>query len=412
MGTILSDRVLILRYFPERLVFILKKWQKILLLVLAFAVTILGTALVTLHLSASPASAAAKKTAEISTYLDTFFIDDYDEQKLADAAAEAMVEATGDRWSYYLTAEEKSTYDEQMQNAYVGIGVTITMQESDGGMRIEAVTAGGPAEEAGLQVGDLITAVEGESTVTLGMEGTRGKVKGEEGTRVTLTILRDGDTFDVSVERRSIQTVVAEGQMLDNQIGYVRIANFDTRCYDETAVAIDSLLAQGAKALIFDVRNNGGGYKNELVQVLDKLLPEGKLFISRDYRGEERTDTSDAACIELPMAVLVNSESYSAAEFFAAALQEYDWATVIGTKTVGKGNFQSAFTLSDGSMLNISIGKYFTPSRKSLTDIGVMPDIEVSLSTEDDAKLLYGRLDTADDAQLQAAIAEINRKIS
>ena len=148
------------------------------------------------------------------------------------------------------------------------------------------------------------------------------------------------------------------------------------------------------------------------MQVLDKLLPEGKLFISRDYRGEERTDTSDAACIELPMAVLVNSESYSAAEFFAAALQEYDWATVVGTKTVGKGNFQSAFTLSDGSMLNISIGKYFTPSGKSLTDIGVTPDIEVSLSTEDDAKLLYGRLDTADDAQLQAAIAEINRKIS
>ena len=214
------------------------------------------------------------------------------------------------------------------------------------------------------------------------------------------------------MERRSIQTVVAEGQMLENQIGYVRIANFDTRCYDETAAAIDSLLAQGAKALIFDVRNNGGGYKNELVQVLDKLLPEGKLFISRDYRGEERTDTSDAACIELPMAVLVNSESYSAAEFFAAALQEYDWAAVVGTKTVGKGNFQSAFTLSDGSMLNLSIGKYFAPSGKSLTDIGVTPDIEVSLSAEDDAKLLYGRLDAADDAQLQAAIAEINRKIS
>ena len=199
----------------------MKKWQKILLLVLAFAVTILGTALVTLHLSASPASAAAEKTAEVSAYLDTFFIDDYDEEKLADAAAEAMVEATGDRWSYYLTAEEKSTYDEQMQNAYVGIGVTITLQEADGGIRIEAVTAGGPAEEAGLQVGDLITAVEGESTVTLGMEGTRSRVKGEEGTSVTLTIQRGGDTFDVTVERRSIQTVVAEGKMLENQIGYV-----------------------------------------------------------------------------------------------------------------------------------------------------------------------------------------------
>ena len=390
----------------------MKKWQKILLLVLAFAVTILGTALVTLHLSASPASAAAKKTAEISTYLDTFFIDDYDEQKLADAAAEAMVEATGDRWSYYLTAEEKSTYDEQMQNAYVGIGVTITMQESDGGMRIEAVTAGGPAEEAGLQVGDLITAVEGESTVTLGMEGTRGKVKGEEGTRVTLTILRDGDTFDVSVERRSIQTVVAEGQMLDNQIGYVRIANFDTRCYDETAAAIDSLLAQGAKALIFDVRNNGGGYKDELVKILDRLLPEGILFQSEDYSGTKQTDRSDAACIELPMAVLVNQDSYSAAEFFAAALQEYGWATVVGTKTCGKGNFQTAFTLSDGSMLNLSIGKYFTPNGRSLTDIGVTPDEPVELSDEDAAKLLYGQLAHADDAQLQAAIRAIRQKIS
>ena len=390
----------------------MKKWQKILLLVLAFAVAILGSSIVTMQLLTRGGTPAEDKAAEVSAYLDRFFIDDYDEDALADAAAAAMVEATGDRWSYYLTAEEKSSYDEQMQNAYVGIGVTITLQEQGGGMRVEQVTAGGPAEEAGIQVGDIITEVEGESTLTLGMAGTRAKVRGEEGTSVALTILRGGERLTLTVERRSIETAVATYEMLDGQIGYVKIANFDTRCFDETSAAIDALLDDGAQALIFDVRNNGGGYKDELVKILDRLLPEGILFQSEDYSGTKQTDRSDAACIELPMAVLVNQDSYSAAEFFAAALQEYDWGTVVGTKTVGKGNFQTAFTLSDGSMLNLSIGKYFTPNGRSLTDIGVTPDEPVELSDEDAAKLLYGQLAHADDAQLQAAIRAIRQKIS
>ena len=391
---------------------ILKKWQKSLILVLAFAVAILGSAIVTMQLTRREQTPAEAKTAEISAYLDRFFIDDYDEEKLADAAASAMVEATGDRWSYYLTAEEKSSYDEQMQNAYVGIGVTITAQEELGGMRIEAVTADGPAEEAGLLTGDIITEVEGEKTLDLGMTGTRAKVRGEEGTFVTLTILRGEESFPVSVERRSIQTPVATYEMLDGQIGYIKIANFDTRCAEETNAAMDELIAQDAKALIFDVRNNGGGYKNELVKVLDKILPEGILFQSEDYQGSKQIDRSDADCIDLPMAVLVNQDSYSAAEFFAAAIQEYDWGTVVGTKTVGKGNFQTAFTLSDGSMLNLSIGKYYTPQGRSLTDTGITPDVEIALSDEDGAKLYYGQLEKADDAQLQAAIREITQKLS
>lgn len=391
---------------------ILKKWQKSLILALAFAVAILGSAIVTMQLTYREQTPAEAKTAEIGAYLDRFFIDDYDEEKLADAAASAMVEATGDRWSYYLTAEEKSSYDEQMQNAYVGIGVTITAQEELGGMRIEAVTADGPAEEAGLFTGDIITEVEGEKTLDLGMTGTRTKVRGEEGTFVTLTILRGEESFSVSVERRSIQTPVATYEMLDGQIGYIKIANFDTRCAEETNAAMDELIAQDAKALIFDVRNNGGGYKNELVKVLDKILPEGILFQSEDYQGSKQIDRSDADCIDLPMAVLVNQDSYSAAEFFAAAIQEYDWGTVVGTKTVGKGNFQTAFTLSDGSMLNLSIGKYYTPQGRSLTDTGITPDVEIALSDEDGAKLYYGQLEKADDAQLQAAIREITQKLS
>lgn len=391
---------------------ILKKWQKSLILVLAFAVAILGSAIVTMQLTRREQTPVEAKTAEIGAYLDRFFIDDYDEEKLADAAASAMVEATGDRWSYYLTAEEKSSYDEQMRNAYVGIGVTITAQEELGGMRIEAVTADGPAEEAGLLTGDIITEVEGEKTLDLGMTGTRTKVRGEAGTFVTLTILRGEESFPVSVERRSIQTPVATYEMLDGQIGYIKIANFDTRCAEETNAAMDELIAQDAKALIFDVRNNGGGYKNELVKVLDKILPEGILFQSEDYQGSKQIDRSEADCIDLPMAVLVNQDSYSAAEFFAAAIQEYDWGTVVGTKTVGKGNFQTAFTLSDGSMLNLSIGKYYTPQGRSLTDTGITPDVEIALSDEDGAKLYYGQLEKADDAQLQAAIREITQKLS
>ena len=391
---------------------ILKKWQKSLILVLAFAVAILGSAIVTMQLTYREQTPAEAKTAEIGAYLDRFFIDDYDEEKLADAAASAMVEATGDRWSYYLSAADYQSYEESMNNAYVGIGVTITAQEELGGMRIEAVTAGGPAEEAGLLTGDIITEVEGEKTLDLGMTGTRAKVRGEEGTFVTLTILRGEESFPVSVERRSIQTPVATYEMLDGQIGYIKIANFDTRCAEETNAAMDELIAQDAKALIFDVRNNGGGYKNELVKVLDKILPEGILFQSEDYQGSKQIDRSDADCIDLPMAVLVNQDSYSAAEFFAAAIQEYDWGTVVGTKTVGKGNFQTAFTLSDGSMLNLSIGKYYTPQGRSLTDTGVIPDIEITLSDEDGAKLYYGQLEKADDAQLQAAIREITQKLS
>ena len=397
----------------------MKKPVKILLLVLLFLFAIGVTFFITYReagalyrLEMSSGSSASLKTAEISSYLERYFIDDYDEKELADAAAEAMVEATGDRWSYYLTAEEKSSYDEQMQNAYVGIGVTITAQEELGGMRIEAVTAGGPAEEAGLLTGDIITEVEGEKTLDLGMTGTRTKVRGEEGTFVTLTILRGEESFPVSVERRSIQTPVATYEMLDGQIGYIKIANFDTRCAEETNAAMDELIAQDAKALIFDVRNNGGGYKNELVKVLDKILPEGILFQSEDYQGSKQIDRSDADCIDLPMAVLVNQDSYSAAEFFAAAIQEYDWGTVVGTKTVGKGNFQTAFTLSDGSMLNLSIGKYYTPQGRSLTDTGITPDVEIALSDEDGAKLYYGQLEKADDAQLQAAIREITQKLS
>ena len=352
------------------------------------------------------------KAAEVQKIIGTYFIDDYDEDTLADGAASGMVDATGDEWSYYLSADEVAAYEESMANAYVGVGITITEDAEAGGMRVEEVVSGGPAEEAGIRVGDLLLAVEGEDVLPIGIDGTRNLVRGEEGTRVNMHFSRNGSEYDVSVERRSIETPVVTGELLDGSIGYVKIDNFDERSAAETIAFVKDLIGQGVKALLFDVRFNPGGYADELVKVLDYLLPEGDLFHSVDYAGREEVDTSDASCVELPMAVLVNEDSYSAAEFFAAALQEYEWATIVGSQTYGKGNFQTAFYLSDGSMVNLSIGKYYTPGGKSLSETGVTPDVVVDLDDEQYALLYYNALEQADDPQFQAAIDTLTQKIS
>ena len=398
-----------------------KGWKIILAILCAFviaagsfiaAVQYLNTRYAAALTAREEDSPVQAKAAEVQEIIETYFIDDYDEDTLADGAASGMVDATGDEWSYYLSADEVAAYEESMANAYVGVGITITEDAEAGGMRVEEVVSGGPAEEAGIRVGDLLLAVEGEDVLTLGIDGTRNLVRGEEGTRVNMHFSRNGTEYDVSVERRSIETPVVTGELLDGSIGYVKIDNFDERSAAETIAFVKDLIGQGAEALLFDVRFNPGGYADELVKVLDYLLPEGDLFRSVDYAGREEVDTSDASCVELPMAVLVNEDSYSAAEFFAAALQEYEWATIVGSQTYGKGNFQTAFYLSDGSMVNLSIGKYYTPGGKSLSETGVTPDVVVDLDDEQYALLYYNALEQADDPQFQAAIDTLTQKIS
>lgn len=398
-----------------------KGWKIVLAILCAFviaagsfiaAVQYLNTRYAAVLSAREEDSPVQAKAAEVQEIIETYFIDDYDEDTLADGAASGMVDATGDEWSYYLSADEVAAYEESMANAYVGVGITITEDAEAGGMRVEEVVSGGPAEEAGIRMGDLLLAVEGEDVLPLGIDGTRNLVRGEEGTHVNMHFSRNGSEYDVSVERRSIETPVVTGELLDENIGYIKIDNFDERSAAETIAFVKDLIGQGAEALLFDVRFNPGGYADELVKVLDYLLPEGDLFRSVDYAGREEVDTSDASCVELPMAVLVNEDSYSAAEFFAAALQEYEWATIVGSQTYGKGNFQTAFYLSDGSMVNLSIGKYYTPGGKSLSETGVTPDVVVDLDDEQYALLYYSALEQADDPQFQAAIDTLTQKIS
>jgi len=346
------------------------------------------------------------KLTELGVLIDRYFVDEVDHDAVEDAAAEAMVDALGDQWSYYMTAQAYQDYKERMNNAYVGIGVTITQRE-DGYISIMKVEPGGPAEEAGIAPGDVLTAVEGQDISSMDMDQIKGMVKGKEGTTVKLCLRREEKTFETEVERRTIQSIVAESRMLDGNIGLVTIVNFDSRCAEETLAAVEQLLEQGARSLIFDVRFNPGGYKKELVKILDYLLPEGPLFRSVDYRGKESVDLSDEDCLEIPMAVLMNGDSYSAAEFFAAALSEYGVAKLVGQPTTGKGHFQSTFDLSDGSAAVISVGKYCTPNGVSLTDVGLTPDILVEVDEQTYQNIYYGLLEPEEDPQIQAAVAAL-----
>lgn len=353
----------------------------------------------------TPLGAVAAKVAEAETLIDSYFVGETDETLLGDGAVEGLIDAMGDRWSYYISAEEYQQYRENMDNAYVGIGVTIQRSEDDSGYEIKSVTAGGPAEEAGVQVGDILIAAAGESLAELDLTATKALVRGTEGTFVTLTFRRNGEELTLEVERRSIETQVVSYELLDDGIGLITIENFDTNCARDAKIAVEKLVGNGAQGLIFDVRYNPGGMKTELCDLLDYLLPEGPLFYSYYYDGSSDVVYSDASCIDLPMAVLVNADSYSAAEFFAAALQEYGAAQVVGTATVGKGYFQNTFRLSDGSAMAISTGRYCTPNGVSLAGVGITPDLTVELEAEEEAMLYYGALAHEDDAQLQAAIA-------
>ena len=345
------------------------------------------------------------KLEELQALIEERFIGETDATAMGDAAAVAMIDSLGDQWSYYISAAEYDSYVEQMQNAYVGVGITVTLREDGTGADVIQVIKGGPAEEAGLLPGDVIVAVDGVYFDTSDMQDLTLRIKGEEGTTVDITVQRDGEKIVFTVERRTIEMTVAEGEMLEDGIGLVTIYNFDARCAQESINAIESLLDSGATSLIFDVRNNPGGYKSELVDLLDYLLPEGVLFRSEYYTGETFDDMSDAKYLDVPMMVMVNSESYSAAEFFAAALREYDAAWVVGEQTCGKGYFQQTYSLSDGSAVSLSVGKYYTPKGISLADVGITPDVDVPVDEDIFWEIYYGNLEPAEDPQIQAAVA-------
>lgn len=373
---------------------------------LSYVLVAVLASVVTLIVNVDDTPKSVQKLGQLEQILTEKFIGESDTKVMTDAAADAMVASLGDRWSYYIPADEYVAYQEQMNNAYVGVGITIRVLEDGSGIEVIQVAQGGPAEEAGVLAGDVLVKVAGQDITGMTVNAVKDLVVGDEGTFVSLTFRRGGREVTMEVERRTVETPVATGQMLTNRVGLITIVNFDARCADETIAAMETLLEQGARALIFDVRYNPGGYAHELVEVLDYILPEGDLFRTVDYAGKENVDKSDAECLTgIPMAVLVNGESYSAAEFFAAALREYGYAIVVGEQTVGKGYFQRSYRLDDGSAVGLSVGKYFTPNGISLSEEGgLTPDVPVSVTEEEAFAIYAGTMDPLEDPQIQAAM--------
>lgn len=339
--------------------------------------------------------------AMVQTYLlarFAFVEADADLGKATDRALDAFVDGLGDRWSYYLDEERYHETTRRRANSYVGIGVTVDYAAREEGLLVQSVTGGGPADEAGIVPGDIITAVDGESIAGDAREGAIDRIAGEAGTQVALTLLgEDGDFRDVTCTRATLHTPSASGKMLDGGIGYVQLSNFYSGSADSFRREVDALVEQGAVSLIVDVRGDPGGYVTELEKILDYLLPEGPVFTQKARWWVQTVYQSDGEYIDLPMVVLVNQHSYSAAELLAAQLRESAGAPIVGEVTSGKGYSQVTFPLLNGGGVGLSTATYCTGSGHSLIGEGIIPDVELSLS---EGAALGG----ADDNQLQAAI--------
>ena len=349
---------------------------------------------------------AVSKFSAVLRVVEKYYVGDSDTESLEDTALSAMVGSL-DQWSYYMNADEYADYLNYSANQYQGIGVSITKDEQTGGFLINSVTEGGPAEDAGVMAGEIIVAADRKDVTSGTSDDLRSIIQADYGGQVALTLQEtDGTTRDVTVSCEVVQEDPVHYEMLDGNVGYIKIANFETGSAQSAEDAVKDLIAQGAGSLIFDVRDDPGGQVSELVDLLDYLLPEGNVFIRDDKQGNEEIETSDASCVEMPMTVLVNANSYSAAEFFAAALSEYHWATVVGEHTTGKGRSQVTVTLSDGSAVHISHYTYLTPDRVDLSEAGgLAPDQEVAMTDDEENLFASGQLEPADDPQVQAALA-------
>lgn len=314
----------------------------------------------------------AKRYIEIKDVVDEQYIDEVSRQTLGDYAAAAMVSGLADKWSYYMSADEYKTYQLNSANEYSGIGMSI-MKQDDGSFQVVSVNADSPAGLAGLGAGDVITAVDGEDITSMSLDEARKLIRSKMNGKFTLGL---GRKNSIEVDCSSVYQSAVNYRLEKTEAGYVQILNFEAGSGDDAIAAVEDLLNQGAVALCIDLRGNPGGLDTECAKFLDYLLPNGTLFIETDKQGNEKVTTSDGMCIQLPMCVLVNAETFGEAEVCAAVLQEYQWATVLGEATTGKTRTQETIPLEDGSALRLSTGTYLTGNR---TDIsakgGVVPDL-------------------------------------
>lgn len=348
------------------------------------------------------------KIRQIEEMLDTYYVEDYDKELAEELMYTGLVAGVGDPYTYYLSVDSLAEQVEKNSGHFVGIGVEIYAGD-DGYIVVSSVTPGGPAEAAGILAEDKITEVDGESITGKTAADVSALVKGEEGTDVTLTIFREstGEVLEKTVTRQDIQVQTVSWRMMDDNIGYISITNFRENTYSQFKEALDTLEAEGMEKLVLDLRNNTGGLVKSAHEIGEELLPEGIMVYTMDKEGNREDTLCDDVYNDVPMVVLVNGNSASAAEILAGAIQDTGRGELIGTTTFGKGLVQRLFTLPDGSGLNVTIQKYYTPNGTSIHGVGITPDYEVELPEE---YAQQTNIPAEADTQLQKAVEVLSEK--
>lgn len=337
-----------------------------------------------------------------------FYFDD-EEQAKQDGIIKGYMEGLDDPYSVYYTAEEYAEFMQDTEGEYVGVGVQVS-QNADTKVITVVKVFDGPAKEAGVEANDIITKVNGEDISDQDIDTVVDKIRGEEGTEVTITIYRSADAkeHEYTMPRQTVENPTVEYEMLDNNIGYIAVSSFYEVTAEQYISAVEDLESQGMEGLIVDLRDNGGGLLDIAVEMLDYMLPAGKIVYTEDKDGNVTSEynSDDEHQFTKPLALLVNGYSASASEIFAGAIKDYGIGTLIGENTYGKGIVQRMFPLEDGSAIKLTIAKYFTPNGNDIHEVGIKPDMEIELDVT-----AYRESEGEQDNQLQAAIDNILEKL-
>ncbi|MDD6278824.1 MAG: S41 family peptidase [Oscillospiraceae bacterium] len=325
----------------------------------------------------------------LDSYVRENYYSDIDEESLNDGILKGYVNGLDDKYSRYLTAEEYQEEQSEDSGELVGLGLTLTEDES-GYIRIVEIMADSPVLDSGLRAGDIITFVDGNDVLTEGFNESIEALKGQEGTSVSITVRRDGVDTDYIFTRRAMKVQTAEGEMMSGYVGYIRISGFKKNTSEQFISELERLISNGAKGFIFDLRGNGGGLVSSLEECVDPLLPEGVVATAEYKDGHSETLVySDESEIDVPMVVLVNEKTASAAELFAASLRDFGKAQLVGTQTYGKGVMQTTAEFDDGSAVVLTVAEYKTAYSDCYDGIGLTPEyiVDENEDTEADEQL-------------------------
>ena len=344
------------------------------------------------------------KLDEVDQIVRQNYLFDLDENELQTAIAQGYISGIGDPYASYLTPDQSADRTTKYAGKSYGIGVSCSQYPDSETLYVTLVHEGSPAEQAGLLEGDVIIAVDGVFAEEAGYAHTVELIQGEEDTSCVLTVAREEETIEITVQRAEYTSTTVTSRMVDS-VGVIHITSFDNNTEEQFQQAYHRLTQQEAEGLIIDLRNNLGGTLDSTEGILDFLLPEGNLYTTVYKDGREEDHPSDTNCVNLPMAVLVNGNSASASELFAGAMQDFGAAKLVGTKTYGKGVMQNTYTLEDQSSIVLTFAYFNLPKGENYNGIGITPDVEIALS-EDQSRRFY-QLTDQEDPQLQEALAQV-----